>query len=308
MSKKILITDDLFIFARHEAMLRGAGFTDLLRIGGAASEDELCDAIRGAEGYIIGGIETVTARVIVAGAPTLRAIAFTGTGYREFIPGHEEATTRGIKITNAPGANASSVAEFTLALLLPMIRRIPELSHPVGIKAFEAPDFEDLTVAVIGYGEIGSRVARMLKGLGFRVIVVGRDDQASRDGFEQIPAAEIPARANVVTLHVSKEHGEGALSGEAINQLMPGTIVINAAFPEALDQEVLARRIRAGELRAVFDKKMSVEDKNFPVGHYAESKVQSGFYTTRSLQRTSDMVTQSLINVLTTGIDRFVVN
>ena len=137
MSKKILITDDLFIFGRHETILRGAGYTDLLRIGGMASEDELCEAIRGAEGYILGGIETVTSRVIEAGAPTLRAIAFTGAGYREFIPGHEEATARGIKITNAPGANASSVAEFTLSLILPMIRRIPELVDPNGIKAFD---------------------------------------------------------------------------------------------------------------------------------------------------------------------------
>lgn len=308
MPSKILITDDLFIFDRHEAMLREAGYDELLRIGGTASEDELCEAVKGAAGYILGGVESVTARVVEAGAPTLRCIAFTGSGYREFIPGHEEATARGVKITNAPGANASSVAEFTLSLMLPMVRRIPELSHPDGIKAFEAPDFEDVTVAVVGYGEIGRRVARMAQAIGFNVVVVGRGDVATGDGFKQIAMADVPARADVVTLHVGKEHGEGALDADILNRLRKGAVVINAAFPEAVDQEALARRLRAGELRAAFDRGMDVEDKKFPPGHYSESKVQAGFYTTRALQLTSDKVTRSLLNVLTTGHDEFVVN
>lgn len=308
MSKKILITDDLFIFGRHETILRGAGYTDLLRIGGMASEDELCEAIRGAEGYILGGIETVTSRVIEAGAPTLRAIAFTGAGYREFIPGHEEATARGIKITNAPGANASSVAEFTLSLILPMIRRIPELVDPNGIKAFEAPDFEDLTVAVVGYGQIGKRVAKLAKALGLNVVIVARSNNEDNGGFEQISLDDLPTRANVVTLHVSKEYGENVLDADLIERLRPNTIIINAAFPEAVDKMALARRLRAGELRAAFDRGMEVNLSEVPAGHYIASKVQSGFYSTRALQRTSDMATQSLLNVLTTGTDTFVVN
>lgn len=305
---KILITDDLFILPRHEEMLREAGFGNLVRIGGAASEDELCDAICGAEGYIIGGIETVTARVIAAGAPSLRAIAFTGTGYREFIPGHEEATRRGIKITNAPGANAAAVAEFTLALILPMVRRIPEISGDVGIKTFEAPDFEDTTIAVIGYGEIGRRVAAMLKGLGFQVIVTGRGGRAQQDGFEQVTITEATSRADVVTIHVSKEHGENVLDASVINELKAGAIVVNAAFPEAVDQEALAERIRSGELRAAFDKAMTLKDKSFEPGRYIESKLQSGFYTRRAIEKTSAMATRSLLNVLTTGSDEHVVN
>ena len=308
MTKKILITDDLFILPRHEGMLREAGFDNLLRIGGAADEAELCEAILGAEGYIVGGIETVTARVIAAGAPTLRAIAFTGTGYREFIPGHQEATEQGVKITNAPGANASAVAEFTLSLILPMVRRVPEISTPNGINTFEAPDFEDTTVAVVGYGQIGRRVTRLLSTIGFNVVVVGRSEAARLDGFEQIAMTEVPARADVVTMHVNKEHGENALDASIIDQLKLGAVVINAAFPEAVDQEAIAHRLRAGELRVAFDKAMTVVDKSFPVGCFLESKIQSGFYTRRAIELTSDMATRSLLNVLGTGTDEHVVN
>lgn len=309
MSNKILITDETFILPEHEAALRAAGYTDLVRVReAAASEETLCEAIKGAAGYILGGIEEVSARVIAAGAPTLRVIAFTGSGYREFIPDHAEATARGIKITNAPGANASAVAEFTISLILSMVRRLPDFNRPGGVGYWTAPDFEDLTVAVIGYGEIGRRVARMLRGLGFKVVIVANGTDAEGDGYERIPLEQVPARANLVSLHVSKPRGENVLNAGIIAQLAPGTIVINAAFPEAVDQEALAVRLRENELFAAFDKPMAAADKNFPAGRYIESNAQTGFHTTRSVKRTSDMVITSILNVLQTGTDPHLVN
>lgn len=309
MSKKILITDELFILPEHEVALRQAGFTDLLRLKEVrASEETLCEAIKGAAGYILGGIEQVSARVIAAGAPTLRAIAFTGSGYRDFIPGYEEATARGIKITNAPGANASAVAEFTIALTLSMVRRLPDFNRPGGLSFWEAPDFEDLTVAVIGYGEVGSRVARLFRTLGFNVIVAANGPNVELDGFERVSVSELPARANVISLHVSKPRGEAVLDKELISLLATGTIVVNAAFPDAVDQEALAARLRQGELFVAFDAPMEVADKNFSAGRYIESNAQTGFHTKRAIKKTSDMVTTSIINVLTTGDDTHLVN
>ena len=310
MSKKILITDELFILPDHEMALRQAGFTELLRLKEVmASEETLCEAIKGAAGYILGGIEQVSARVIAAGAPTLRAIAFTGSGYRDFIPGYEEATARGIKITNAPGANAPAVAEFTIALTLSMVRRLPDFNRPGGLSFWEAPDFGDLTVAIVGYGEVGSRVARMFRALGFNVVVVAANGpNVELDGFERVNVSELPARANVISLHVSKPRGEAVLDRELISLLASGTIVVNAAFPDAVDQEALAARVRLGELFVAFDAPMEVADKNFPAGRYIESNAQTGFHTKRAIKRTSDMVTTSIINVLTTGDDTHLVN
>ena len=87
--------------------------------------------MRGVTGYIIGGVERVTDNV-VEGAFDLRAIAFTGSGYREFIPGWQTATTRGIAISAARGGNADSVAEWSLAVALSLVRNVPALSTREG--------------------------------------------------------------------------------------------------------------------------------------------------------------------------------
>ena len=90
-SNKILITDSLFISKANEETLTRAGYEverlDKLR----ASEEELCLALSDKVGYILGGIEEVTERVINS-AKNLKAIAFTGSGYAEFIPGFKRAT------------------------------------------------------------------------------------------------------------------------------------------------------------------------------------------------------------------------
>src|SRR4051812_12441903 len=94
----ILITDSLFIGSEEEARLKEAGHTFERLDKPCATEDELVEAIKGKTGYILGGIESVTERVIES-ADELKAIAFTGSGYREFIPGWELATKRGVAIS-----------------------------------------------------------------------------------------------------------------------------------------------------------------------------------------------------------------
>src|ERR1700722_10472045 len=121
MTKKILVTDSLFIFDTHVKQLEAAGFGVERLDKPSASEGELIAALNGKHGYILGGIEQVT-KPVIDGAKDLEAIAFTGSGYTEFIPAHEEATRRGIAISAAIGGNALDVAEFTIGLLFEMVR------------------------------------------------------------------------------------------------------------------------------------------------------------------------------------------
>ena len=86
MNGKILVTDSLFIFPKHEQQLKDAGYEVVRLDKPEASEDELCEAVKGTVGYILGGVEKVTDKVIEA-ADNLRAIVFSGIGYKGFIPG-----------------------------------------------------------------------------------------------------------------------------------------------------------------------------------------------------------------------------
>ena len=128
MSKTILVTDSLFIFPEHEKMLRQAGY-DIARLDKpAATEEELVRAIKGKVAYILGGIEKVTDAVINA-ADDLKVIVFTGSDWKQFIPGYALATQKDIAIANAPGANSYAVAEYTVALMLAMTRNVFELGR-----------------------------------------------------------------------------------------------------------------------------------------------------------------------------------
>src|SRR5436190_9375955 len=128
MSNKILVTDSLFIFDEHVKKLEAAGYEVERLNKPKATEDELCKAVKGKVGYILGGIEKITDKVIES-ADELKVIAFTGADWQGFMPGWRAATKKGIKIINAPGANAFAVAEFALAVSLAMQRNLFELGR-----------------------------------------------------------------------------------------------------------------------------------------------------------------------------------
>lgn len=90
MKGKILITDNLFIFSEHEEQLKNTGY-EIERLNKPqATEEELTEAIKGKVGYILGGIEKVTDKVIDA-AEQLKVIVFTGSDWRQFIPAHQDS-------------------------------------------------------------------------------------------------------------------------------------------------------------------------------------------------------------------------
>src|SRR4051812_30727160 len=123
MAKKILITDSLFIFKQHEERLKAAGYEIERLDKPMATEEELIAAIKGKTGYILGGIEKVTDKVIAA-ADQLNAIVFTGSDWKAFITGYQSATDKHISIANTPGANSYAVGEYAITLMFAMIRNI----------------------------------------------------------------------------------------------------------------------------------------------------------------------------------------
>ena len=312
MKKKILVTDTLFVLEEHVSRLEQAGFEVERLEKFNASEDELKLALTGKAGYILGGIERVTAEVIESAA-TLEAIAFTGSGYSEFIPGYETATKRGIAISAAKGANAPDVAEYTIALILEMLRNLPlmQTREELGGGSFyTARRARNMVLGVVGFGRIGREVTRLALALGFKVLVATRTKPARLpQGAELLELNDLAERVDVITVHVDKLHGHHALSADFLEKLKNGAIVINAAFPEAVDNEVLLSRLKRGELRAAFDARP--KDPGYStlgVGQFVASNGQTAFNTKEAIQDTSDRVVSSIINLLTTGIDPDLVN
>ena len=311
MSKKILITDTLFIFDSHVQKLKAAGLEPIRLEKLKATEAELIEALKGVHGYILGGIESVTAAVI-ASTDKLEAICFTGSGYSEFIPAHEEATKKGIAIAAAKGANAVDVAEFAVGLMFEMVRNFPLLrtrNDAKGSSFFTARRMCGLTVGIIGYGRIGAEVAKLTQALGMNVLVNSRSSPAGLPkGVRFVEKSELLQKSDIVTIHVNKLHGKGVLSAPDIALMKKGSILINVAFPEAVDCHALAERLRAKEVRAAFDDAPKKEFDGCEIGYFTFSNAPTAFNTQEALADTSDRSTSSIINLLTRGNDVDVVN
>jgi phosphoglycerate dehydrogenase-like enzyme len=161
MKDKILVTDTLFIADEHVKQLEDAGY-EVERLEKAdATEDELIEALKDKTGYILGGIEKVTDRVLES-TDTLKAISFTGADWKALITGWETAKKKGIMITNAPGANAPAVAEFAIGMTLLMQRNMLEIGRTGDVQFQTTPTLHNAVVGVIGAGHIGSRIIKSL--------------------------------------------------------------------------------------------------------------------------------------------------
>jgi len=310
MKEKILVTDSLFIFEEHVQQIEDAGY-EVVRIDDPGdpddpigSEDRVVEAVKGMTGYILGGTEVVTDRVIEA-ADKLKVVSFTGAGYTEFVPGYAKAKDKGIAVTAAKGGNAPAVAEFTIALVLMSTRRISELTNPDGAKFLTTKGASESTLGVIGYGDIGGRVAKMASSLGYSVLVSARKKiEGLPSNIRQVDLSTLVTESDVVSLHVDKKNGTNVLSAEMVASMKSGAAIVNAAFIHAIDQNAVAKRIEAGELRLLSDQKLEVEG-NFPVGSVVQTNLQSGFNTYQALKAVSDQTTNSLLNILETGEDDF---
>ncbi len=161
MKGKILITDSLFISKEHEKILIDVGYEIERLDTPKATEEELIKAIKGKVGYILGGIEHVTEKVIDA-ADSLKAIVFTGIGYKNFILAWEYATKKGITIANAPDGPTHAVAEWAVTAALAMNRGFFELGRAGQKEFMTTAGIEGQSVGIIGLGRIGKSIIKML--------------------------------------------------------------------------------------------------------------------------------------------------
>ena len=303
MSNKILVTDTLFIFDEQMSQLKDAGY-DVERLPKPnATEAELCEAVKGKVGYILGGVEKVTDKVIEA-ADELEAIVFTGTSWKYFVTGWESAQKRGIKIASAPHANARAVAEWTFAAGMAMVRNLFALGK-TGDKTFESVrSIEELQVGIIGLGHIGERLAELFTGVGAkRVVYWNRSDK--QVPYERLEMDEVLKSSDIVLVCVSGDVGKGWLDKEKLLLIKDNTIVTCLA-DESLDEEALLVELQSGRIKAFLDwTPKPVGYKELPLDIFYCSNESAAYNTQAANKLASDWATESMINLLTTGEDRF---
>lgn len=310
--KQILVTDSLFIFPEHEQQLRDAGYEVVRLDKPDASETELCEAVKGKVGYILGGIEKVTDKVIAA-ADELKAIVFTGISYRYFIPGWQAATQKGIAIANVPDGPTQPVAEWAVTAALAMNRGLFDLASPDGKTFLTTNGLQDQTIGIIALGRIGGRIAEMIQP--FRPAATlyysthRHEDKEQSLGLQFTEMDDLLAKSDIVFLCVPGEEVEtGYFNKEYIGKMKRNALLISFTAPKVFGVEALYEALAAEKIRLASDHPVDERFDKLPRSSCYTMKESNAFNTKSSLQFSSTKATQALINLLTTGDDENLVN
>jgi phosphoglycerate dehydrogenase-like enzyme len=256
--RRVLLVDDI----EPGATARLARAVEVVRPG-EASEDAVAAAIVDADGVIVR--TTPLPRAVLERARSLRVIAKHGVGVDAIDVDY--ASERGIVVANVPGANAPAVAEFTLAAILLLLKPLRagaewlregrgaegNMVVAAGAGGLIGREAGTSTVALLGFGEIGRRVAAGLLALGTRVVVhdpVVAAAEIRAAGAEPVDSlAELLAEAQVLSLHVPLNDATRGLIGAAELTAMPaGASLVNTARGGIVDESALAAAIRDGHL------------------------------------------------------------
>ncbi|AUX79955.1 2-hydroxyacid dehydrogenase [Sinorhizobium fredii] len=210
-------------------------------------------------------------RAMLAELPNLKLVAVSRGGPVNI--DMSAARDAGVRVVNTPGRNASAVAEFTIGAILAETRLI-RVGHEALRKGEWRGDLyradrtgrelSELTVGVVGYGNIGAKVVRLLRAFGTKVIVHDPYVQLSAEdrnaGVEHVSLDDLLAQSDVVTLHprVTAET-RNMMNAEAFAKMKPAAIFVNTARGPLCDYEALYENLVSGHLSSAMLETFAVE-------------------------------------------------
>lgn len=200
-------------------------------------------------------------RSMLARLPDLRLIGVSRGGPVNI--DMRAARERGVQVVNAPGRNSSAVAEFTIGAILAETRLIRAGHEALRQGVWRGDlyradvtgeELSELTVGIIGYGHIGTKVVRLLKPFGCRILVddpyveLRPEDRA--DGVLAVGLAELLERSDVVSLHARvTPETTGFIDRSAFARMKRGAYFINTARGPMVDYAALHEALASGHLR-----------------------------------------------------------
>ncbi len=185
----------------------------------------------------------------------------------------QAAANKGVTVVNAPGRNASAVAEFTIGAMLAETRRI-RVGHET-LRQGEwrgdlyradrtGRELKEMTVGLVGYGQIGTRLTSMLMAFGPRVLVadpyVNLSPEHQSAGVEQVALDTLLKESDIVSLHarVTKET-KHLINAETLAKMKEGSLLINTARGPLVDYPALTDALKQGRPAAAMLETFDVE-------------------------------------------------
>ena len=218
-----------------------------------ATDDEFRRALDGVRAVLLMRERTWLGEKQLSLAPSLKLVSQTGrTTAHLDMPG---LTKRGIALAVTSGDSGNSTVELTVALILALLRRIPEVDRRMRDEAWPAVPgqvFEGKTLGVVGLGRIGAKVARIAQLFQAKVIATGRTltaERAREAGAEAVSLEKLLRESDIVTIHVPlNRQTRGMIGAKEFALMKPGALLVNTARGPIVSQAALLEALRSGRL------------------------------------------------------------
>lgn len=239
-------------------MLKERFDVDIYQEDRAIPREVLLERVKGVDALLPLLTDKIDAEVMDAAGPNLKIIANYAVGYDNIDV--EEATRRGIVVTNTPGVLTETTADLAWALLMAIARRIVEADKFTragkfkgwGPMMFLGSDVYGKTLGIVGAGRIGTAVAMRSKGFNMKVLYtdVRRNETLERElGARKVELDELLKEADFISLHVPLTPETHHLIGERELKMMKKTAyLINTSRGPVIDEKALVEALKNGEI------------------------------------------------------------
>ena len=246
---RVLVADP--IAEEGVALLRQGADVDV-RTG--LTPGELRDALAGYDALVVRSGAQVDADAL-ANADCLQIVARAGTGVDNV--DLDAATERGIVVVNAPRGNTIAAAEHAFALLMALARHIPRADRSLrggewNRRAFMGAELRGRTLGLIGFGPIGSEMAR--RALAFEMNVLAHDPFVPVERVRALGALpadldRLYAESDFISVHTPLTAStRGMVARDQFAAMKDGVRLVNAARGGIIDEDALLEAVRSGKV------------------------------------------------------------
>lgn len=231
--------------------------------------DDVCEFIADAE-ILVTHLAPLSATMLDR-LPSLKMVAVSRGGPVNI--DMAAARDRGIRVVNAPGRNASAVAEFTIGAILAESRRIRAGHESLRNGQWRGDlyradltgrEMHEMTIGVVGYGQVGTRLVKLLRAFGSTILVadpyVQLDPEDLADGVRQVSLHTLLNDSDVVTLQARvSEETKHMINAQTLSQMRNDAILINTARGPLVDYPALLQALKTGEIAGAMLETFDVE-------------------------------------------------
>ena len=213
--------------------------------------DELKEIVEDIDGVVV-GVDDWNEDVFKL-APKLKGMARFGVGVDNI--DLNAAKEHGIIVCNSPGINSSAVAEQAVALLLSLIRNIPEMNSAVRKGEWPRPMFHELksrTIGFLGFGAIARNVAQRLAGFGPEMIAYDKypnQEAADKLGVRLVSQEEVLKESDIISIHLpATDETKHLINKETIQQMKDGVYIVNTTRGSIVNEADMAEALESGKV------------------------------------------------------------